>query len=137
VVVRAEEDEYWTYAIEMFCYARQQGYEARRLVFPSHAQHERISVTKLEDGLATDEAAKFSSYIIAPLAVSDLYTWLEAGQDNLPDKWLEDNQRLCEHIYEYPLASEIRKRSQPIVSRLIKSGYEAFLAEFRKRYLQR
>lgn len=121
-IVRSENEDFWTLCVQLYKSAlRNNKGEIKkqqfRLVFPSKAEFEKISVSKLTQGIEHKEITKFDSYIIAPLSLYELEIIVnacEGEKDNincLVDKcfsedWLGKNHSLIEHINKYHICKK-------------------------------
>ncbi len=121
-IVRSENEDFWTLCVQLYKSAlRKNKTEIKkqqfRLVFPSKAEFEKISVSKLTQGIEHKEITKFDSYIIAPLSLYELEIIVnacEGEKDNIncvvdkcfSEDWLGKNHSLIEHINKYHICKK-------------------------------
>lgn len=121
-IVRSENEDFWTLCVQLYKSAlRKNKTEIKkqqfRLVFPSKAEFEKISVSKLTQGIEHKEITKFDSYIIAPLSLYELeiiVNTCEGEKDNIncvvdkcfSEDWLGKNHSLIEHINKYHICKK-------------------------------
>ena len=121
-IVRSENKDFWTLCVQLYKSAlRKNKTEIKkqqfRLVFPSKAEFEKISVSKLTQGIEHKEITKFDSYIIAPLSLYELeiiVNTCEGEKDNIncvvdkcfSEDWLGKNHSLIEHINKYHICKK-------------------------------
>lgn len=114
-LVKADEKDFWRVCIRLFRnniknYQNSIKDKQRiRLVFPSNAKFEKISVTKLVKGIEHRDIIKFNSYIIAPLPLDKLEILVNKCRqeaksiDKFLDEcfgeaWIDENGPLLNHI---------------------------------------
>ncbi len=121
-IVRSDEQDFWTLCVQLYKSALRKTKttikkQQFRLVFPSKAEFEKVSVSKLTQGIEHKEITKFDSYIIAPLSLYDFENLVNACDgkkqniDSVLNKyfselWVDKNHSLVEHINKYHICKK-------------------------------
>ncbi|MBR3768707.1 MAG: ATP-binding protein [Clostridia bacterium] len=119
-IVRSEDEDFWTLCVQLYKSALRKNKSAIkkqqfRLVFPSKAEFEKVSVSKLTQGIEHEEITKFNSFIISPLSLYELEMLVNAcagKKDNInsvlnkyfSENWLDRNHSLVEYINKYRIS---------------------------------